>query len=140
MISRDICKEQVQDMKGETPTGPGVQIHSMSHCLWAAQQTFVYQTFAFSFSCYCLPPLWYLKPLPPTFFFVLSWRWYWSWEFHSLWQVTQFSWVFLRYTFYLTSVWFSLVNLSLVNLILSPVQKNWKVRGKFLPHWHFLPL
>ena len=60
-----------------------IRVHSVSPCIYRAQPTFLYQTFAWP-SLGQLPshPFWSPKPLPPTSSFVFNWRWYLRWGFH----------------------------------------------------------
>ena len=75
--------------------GLEVRVHSVSHCLCLAQQTFI-KPLPFHLHGNCLPPLWSPKPLPPTPSSVFSWRWYLRGGLQPCRQV--FSWVSPMYT------------------------------------------
>ena len=54
-MTRDICKEYGLGVVGENYQGLEIRVRSVTHCLCMAQQTFLYQTFAFPSPCVCLP-------------------------------------------------------------------------------------
>ena len=96
-----------------------VKIPLSVHCLSPAQQTFIYQTFAFS-SPYQLPSCSLRSPnFTPDILFVFSWRRYLRWRFWPFGELL-FSWVSPRYVCYWAFVWFSPSNLSHANFINQP--------------------